>query len=210
MEECLHHTSLISIVFSWTLEDLLNENLFKHQVPKIPKTFLSTNGYMNSFFPALIEETHSDLYSSLMSVSQASFCEIRTMEISKDFNPPHDLFYNITVKNITDEVYGVGKYEPEVGDLIAFTNIRPRSVYDLSRIKHYCHIAYIHGLKDEFTDEIPILLSKYMDMEMHSKFDLRKNKAQKLYAVYLVNMTTNVRIWKALNSEMEGSNMNII
>jgi senataxin len=44
-------------------------------------------------------------------------------EISKDFNPPHDLFYNITVKNITDEVYGVGKYEPEVGDLIAFTNI---------------------------------------------------------------------------------------
>ncbi|KAK2376777.1 P-loop containing nucleoside triphosphate hydrolase superfamily protein [Trifolium repens] len=210
MEECLHHTSLISIVFSWTLEDLLNENLFKHQVPKIPKTFLSTNGYMNSFFPALIEETHSDLFSSLMSVPQASFCEIRTMEMSKEFNPPYDLYYNITVKNITDEVYGVGKYEPEVGDLIAFTNIRPRSVYDLSRIKNYCHIAYICGSKDEFTDEIPILLSKYMDIEMHGKFDLRKSKPQKLYAVYLVNMTTNVRIWKALNSEMEGSNMNII
>jgi hypothetical protein len=30
-----------------------------------------------------------------------------------------DFFYNITVKNITDEVYGVGNYEPEVGDLIA-------------------------------------------------------------------------------------------
>jgi hypothetical protein len=30
-----------------------------------------------------------------------------------------DYFYNITVKNITVEVYGVGKYEPEVGDLIA-------------------------------------------------------------------------------------------
>jgi senataxin len=44
-------------------------------------------------------------------------------EISKDFNPPDDLFYNITVKNVTGEGYGVGKYEPEVGDLIAFTNI---------------------------------------------------------------------------------------
>ena len=143
-----------------------------------------------------------------MSVPQASFCEIRTMEISKDFNPPHDLFYEITLKNITDEVYGVGKYEPEVGDLIAFTNIRPRSVYDLSRIKRYCHIAYIHGSKDEFTDEIPILLSKYM--EMHDKFDLRRSKAHKLYAVCLINMTTNIRIWKALNSEMEGSNINII
>jgi senataxin len=49
-----------------------------------------------------------------------------------------------------------------------------------------------------------------MEMEMHSKFDLRRNKAQKLYAVYLINMTTNVRIWKAFNSEMEGSNMNKI
>ncbi|CAJ2652915.1 unnamed protein product [Trifolium pratense] len=98
----------------------------------------------------------------------------RTMEMSKEFNPPYDLYYNITVKNITDEVYGVGKYEPEVGDLIAFTSIRPRSVYDLSRIKNYCHIAYICGSKDEFTDEIPILLSKYMEMEMHGKFDSTK------------------------------------
>jgi len=148
---------------------------------------------MNSFFPALIEETHCDLYS---------------IEISKDIHPPYDLFYQITVRNITDEVYGVGKYEPEVGDLIAFTNIRPRSVYDLCRIKNYCHIGYISGLKDEFTDEIPIVSSKYL--EIHDKFDLRRNKAQKLYSVHLVNMTTNVRIWKALNSEMEGSNMNII
>jgi hypothetical protein len=163
---------------------------------------------MNSFFPALIEETHCDLYSSLLSVNQASLCEIRTIEMSKYFHPPNDLFYQITVRNITDEVYGVGKYEPEVGDLIAFTNIRPKSVYDLSRIKNYCHIGYICVSKDEFTDEIPIVLSKYL--EIHDKFDLRRNKAQKLYAVHLVNMTTNVRIWKALNSEMEGSNMNII
>jgi hypothetical protein len=58
-----------------------------------------------------------------------------------------DFFYNITVKNITDEVYGVGKYEHEVGDHIAFTNIQPRNVYDLSTIQNYCHIAYIHGQK---------------------------------------------------------------
>lgn len=32
MEKCLHRGSLIDIVFSWTLEDILNENLFKYQV----------------------------------------------------------------------------------------------------------------------------------------------------------------------------------
>ncbi|XP_045832762.1 helicase sen1-like [Trifolium pratense] len=206
MEDCLHHGSLINIVFSWTLEELLNENLFKFQVPKIPRTFSSTNDYMNSFMPALVEETHTDLYSSLLSVPQASFCEIRTMEISKDFNRPYDLSYQFTLKNITDEVYGVGKYVPETGDLIAFTNIRPRSVSDLSRIGSYCHIGYIFGSKDEFNDEFPVLLSK----EMQNNFDSRRNNAQKLYAVFLVNMTTNIRIWNALNSEMEGSNINII
>ncbi|XP_003616118.3 helicase sen1 [Medicago truncatula] len=205
MEKCLHRGSLIDIVFSWTLEDILNENLFKYQVPKIPKTFISTNDYVNSFFPALIEETHSYLSSSLWNVPQA-FCEIRTMEISKDFNYPHALFYQTTLKNTTEEVYGVGKYEPEVGDLVAFTNVRPRSVSDLSRIERYCHIGYICGSKDELNDQITMLLSK----EMHNNIDLRSNKAQKLYVVYLINMTTNIRIWNALNSDMEESNMNII
>ncbi|WJX58554.1 hypothetical protein P8452_43997 [Trifolium repens] len=206
MEEYLHHGSLINIVFSWTLDDLLNENLFQYQVPMIPRIFSSSNEYMNSFMPALVEETHSDLYSSLWSVPHASFCEIRTMEISKDFNRPYDLFYQFTLKNITDEVYGVGKYEPEAGDIIAFTNMRPRSVDDLTRTGSYCHIGYICGSKDECNDEFPVLLS----MEMHNNFDSRRNNAQKLYAVFLVNMTTNIRIWNALNSEMEGSNMNII
>jgi len=32
IEECLHGASLIDIVFSWTLEDILNKNLFKYQV----------------------------------------------------------------------------------------------------------------------------------------------------------------------------------
>jgi len=176
------------------------------QVPKIPKTFSSTNDYVNSFFPSLIEETHGDLSSSLWSVPQASFCEIRTMEISKDFNHPDSLFYQITLKNTTEEVYGVRKYEPEAGDLVAFTNIRPRSVYDLSRIKRYCHIGYICGSKDEINDKITMLLSK----EMHNNIDLRSNKAQKLYVVYLINITTNIRIWNALNSDMKESNMNII
>ncbi|XP_061348075.1 helicase sen1-like [Gastrolobium bilobum] len=202
------HASLLDIVFSWTINDVLNENLFKHKVQKIPQTFLSTKHYMKSFIPSLIEETHSDLFSSLIGVSQAPYCEILTIERSRDFRPPKDLLYQITLKSTTDAVKEVGKYEPEVGDLIAFTNIRPRSIHDLNRPKRYYHIAYVHSSKDVITDEIPVLSSKYMEMDMKSH--LSNNKAQKLYAVYLLNMTTNVRIWKALKSQFEGANMNII
>ncbi|MCI25158.1 regulator of nonsense transcripts-like protein, partial [Trifolium medium] len=37
-------------------------------------------------------------------------------------------------------------------------------------------------------------------MKMNIENDLWNNKELKLYAVYLMNMTTNVRIWNALNS----------
>lgn len=146
-----------------------------------------------------------------MSVSHAPFCEISTIETSINFNPPKDLFYHITLKSIIDEVnHDVVKYEPEFGDLFAFTNIKPRSINDLNRTNRYCQMAYVCGSKDEYTDEIPILLSKYMEMDDNKNSDFRRNKAQKLYVVYLINMTTNVRIWKFLNSQLEGSNMNII
>lgn len=175
------------------------------QVPKIPKTFMSTDEYMNSFIPALIEETHSDLSSSLINLSQAPFCEILTIEPSPNFDPPNALFCQITVKSsATDDV---GKYEPEVGDIFAFTDVRPRSIHDLTSLKRHYHIAYVRRPKDGFTEEIPILLSKYM--EMNGESDL-SNKKQKLYAVYLMNMTTNIRIWRALNSQLEGADMNNI
>ncbi|CAJ1970809.1 unnamed protein product [Sphenostylis stenocarpa] len=206
--ETLEHANLVDIVFSWTLEDVINENLFKHKVKKIPSTFCSKKDYLNSFIPALIEETHSDLSSSLISVSQAPSCEIMTIERSKDFKLPNALFYQITLKSTTDDVKGVGKYEPESGDLIAFSNIRPRSRDDLKKTKEYWHIAYVLKPPDIFSNEIRILTSKFIENDI--EIDLRSNKVQELYAVDLLNMTTNVRIWNALTSKLKGAGQSIV
>ena len=64
---------------------------------------------------------------------------------SWDFKPPKDLFYQMTLKRIIDDVQNVGKYEPEVGDLIVFTDIRPRSIDDLNRPKRiaYCLCLWV-------------------------------------------------------------------
>ncbi|WVY90100.1 hypothetical protein V8G54_035614 [Vigna mungo] len=206
--ENLGHGSLVDTVFSWTLKDVFNEKLFKHKVKKIPQTFHSIKDYMNSFIPALIEETHSDLSSSLMSVSQAPFSEINTLQRSMDFEFPYDLFYQITLKGTTDDVKGARKYEPETGDVIAFTNVRPRRINDLKMTKEYCHIAYVLKSPDIFSAEITILTSKFMENDI--EIDVRSNKSQKLYAVYLMNMTTNIRILKALTSRLEGADTNIL
>ncbi|XLS64617.1 hypothetical protein HN51_024591 [Arachis hypogaea] len=120
-----------------------------------------------------------------------------TIQRSKDFKPPKDLFYKMRVKKVTEEVQNVGKYEPEFGDIVAFTDVRPKGIYDLNRPKMQYHIAYICGSEDEFPDEIEVLSSKCLDMD--SVLTGNINKTEKLYVVYLLNMATNIRIWRALN-----------
>lgn len=168
---------------------------------------------MNSFIPSLIEETHSDMCSSLKGVSRASFCEILTVERDSEcFKLPKDLFYLLTLKtnsdDVEDAVEDVGRYEPTLGDVIAFTDIRPKCIDDLNRPKRYYHIAYVTGPADEDANEFPILSSKYM--EMMDERDLRSNQVTKLYAVHLLNILTNILIWNALNSGLVNAERNIV
>lgn len=157
---------------------------------------------MKSFIPSLIEETHCDLSSSIIGISRAPMCEILTL-MPRNFEK--GLCYQITVRKKTNgDSRNGGEYEPGVGDLIALTeNIRPNSIQDLNRPRRFYHVAYVQGLK---CDQITILSSKPIEIEPN----MRSKKAQKLYAVYLLNMITNIRIWKALNSQLVGANLNII
>ncbi|KAL2333166.1 hypothetical protein Fmac_014379 [Flemingia macrophylla] len=198
---------LVKTVFSWTIKDVLNDNLCKDKVQKIPQRFLSTTAYFNSFIPSLIEETHSALSSSLKGVSRAPFCEISSVE--RSITPTKNfLCYQISVKRTDIDVNG--KYEPEAGDLIAFTDIKPKTVDDLDRPKREYHIGYVHAIKESI-GKISILTSKSFNMYNAPRlYALKGDNAPKLYAFHLLNLTTNVRIWKALNSQLEGASISMI
>ncbi|PNX99047.1 hypothetical protein L195_g022308, partial [Trifolium pratense] len=154
-------------------------------VKKIPETFKSPEDYKEAFIPLLLEETHTDLSSSLLGVARAPFCEILKLKRdSKLFKLPKPLFYKIQFKK------NVGKYEPEFGDLILFTDIRPKSVDDLklNTANSPYHIAFVYGPTPK-TDEIQkvqVLSSKCINTDFES--NTRDNETQKLYAVYLMNM----------------------
>ncbi|XP_045833411.1 uncharacterized protein LOC123924528 [Trifolium pratense] len=198
----------LDIVFSWSLKDVLNENLYRNKVKKIPETFNSPTDYKNSFITPLLEETHSDLYSSLSTgVSHAPFCEVTKVERDiKEFRLPKALFYQLSLKSSTNvDEKDVVKYEPEAGDLIAFTDNRPRRADDLNTQRCPYTIAYVIAPKDDFSGEILILSSKCL-----TEFDFKKDSTNKMFAVQLMNMTTNIRIWKALNSQTEGEHLDLI
>ncbi|KAJ6364485.1 hypothetical protein OIU76_029440 [Salix suchowensis] len=249
--------SLVDEVLSWSIPDVLNQDLYRNQVKKIPETFMSTTHYMNSFIPALIEETHADLCSNMTMVSQAPAREISSLDQAKEHKHPKDMFYKICFEKIRNnglpnmttvsqaptweisslekakehkppkDLNGEGIYDPGVGDLLALTDVRPKDIADLNRPGFNYLLAYVHRLhkaqenddNDKY-DILSILTSKPIEFELEDQKNkkkskiagkgMRKNMKANVFVVYLVNMMTNIRIWRSLNSELEGGNMNII
>ncbi|XP_028125769.1 uncharacterized protein LOC114322616 isoform X1 [Camellia sinensis] len=223
-EEPNEGQGLIDLVFSWSLADVLNKDLYKGKVNLIPMTFSSTKDYMKSFIYPLIEETHADLLSSIEMVAGAPIREILTVETTKGF--PKILRYNIILERMEDTANNYeGMYEPAVGDLIALTELKPKCIDDLHRPKSPYLVALVTETNDDSdcfwiqqeenkqeenkddSDklEIKVLSSNLIVFDADELKD--QNKKRKLFAVYLTNLITNLRIWTALNSE---GNMKII
>lgn len=188
---------------------------------------MSTEHYMNSFIPALIEETRADLCSNMTMVSQALTREISSLGKAKENKPPKDLFYKIWFGKMRNNLNGEGTYDPGVGDLLALTDVRPKHIDDLNRPGFNYLLAYVHRLYkaqdngggDKYYT-LSILTSKPIEFELEEQENkkesiiagkgMRSNMKDHVFVVYLVNMMTNIRIWRSLNSELEGGNMNII
>lgn len=126
---------------------------FFGQVNRIPDTFLSADHYLKSFVYPLIEETHADLRSNFTTLRRAPACEVLDVKKQKEFKPPKNLFYELTWKS------GPGLYEPEFGDLMALTDVKPKCIDDLNRPKRPYLIALVQG-KNEDSVKINVLSSK--------------------------------------------------
>ncbi|KAH0850115.1 hypothetical protein HID58_095770 [Brassica napus] len=138
--------SLINEVFSWSLQKILNKDIFKERIRTIPEKFWSVDEYLNCFVPHLLEETRTELCSSLGSLSKAPVFYIRSVEARtiKETSRRSNHF-NISLKGVDVERNNT-IYEPKCGDLIALTEAgRPRSVNDLNPLV----LAYVFSVEDE-------------------------------------------------------------
>ena len=144
-------------------------------------------------------------------VSEAPACEITYIRSAEDYNPPYDLLYETEMKTIVNSDKKGDIYEPETGDIIALTDMRPTCVDDLNRPWNSYLIALIRRVTQDLEDEnvywAQILASKPISFELYKQKDGRYIYG---FAIYLTNMTTNTRIWNVLNSEPDGRGMYII
>ncbi|KAI3870778.1 hypothetical protein MKX03_006762 [Papaver bracteatum] len=200
---------LTKTVFSWSVQDIFNEELYKYKVAKIPECFESRNEYLSSFTFPLIEETRAELCSKMEGITFAPWAEVISVEKVK---PVESLIQNLTVDFWRNRKNERKKelYCPKPGDLFVLSNALPELASDLDRIGITWTFGVVTNVKakkgeeEESRDDIP---STSFKVQTPKAIDTHEGMHNSLFVVFLTNMTTNTRIWNALG--MSG-NMSII
>ncbi|XP_047975445.1 helicase sen1-like [Salvia hispanica] len=188
-------TQLTDFIFSWSISDIINKDLYKDKVDKIPTTFESVDHYLKSFTIPLIEETHAAILSNVTALHSAPSREV--YNVKKSTNPDdHILLYDVTLK--AGEMHSPKLYEPQFLDLVALSDIRPKCVSDLVRPKSPFTLAVVTHASDDASVMIRVVFSKPV------LFENSKN-GDKLFVVCLANLNTNDRIWGALHTPIEAN-----
>ncbi|XP_058098091.1 uncharacterized ATP-dependent helicase C29A10.10c-like isoform X2 [Magnolia sinica] len=190
---------LVDFIFSWSIQDVFNDDLFKEEVEKIPDKFQSVEQYYGSFIFPLIEETRSDLCSSMEVLSKAPVYRIESVGVSscKDV-------YGISMEPFRN-VLGKGGKEtsvPKKGDIYALCNAVPLTFADLNCGGRSYTLGLVTGNKDA-ESRPPFEVQAKVSKEVVAP----EGKEKPLFAVFLINIMTNNRIWMALNAPCRNSNV---
>ncbi|WVZ86864.1 hypothetical protein U9M48_033583 [Paspalum notatum var. saurae] len=192
--------NLVDVILSWSLEDVMNEGLFKDKVKRIPSTFSNLKRYLESYVSPLLEELRAELSSGLESISTMPFVRIPSIEEKKA-----NKIYEISVASDFQAAKSRNQpecYAPSVGDIIILSDVKPGHISDIACSgKPYC-IAFVTEGGDEDEDSPP---SKYVIIAA-GKIDAadvncQDGKRNTLFAVYLLNIVTYIRIWRCLDYE---------
>nr|POE80710.1 tpr and ankyrin repeat-containing protein 1 [Quercus suber] len=171
--------SLIDVVFSWCLEDVLNEDLYMNKVEKIPESFQSVQQYFGSFIFSLLDETRAELSSSLDSISSAPYAGVNSLQECGE------CVYDVKVDQWMYKSSSSKPYKMFPGDILVFTDSKPQTISDLKQEGGTWTLALVtEGICTEFKVKASCCI------EVH--------KPQ--FVVFLRNITTNRNIWNALHT----------
>ncbi|CAL8993557.1 unnamed protein product [Prunus brigantina] len=195
------------IVFSWSLEDIFNENLYKKQVQKIPESFDSVQHYFSSYLYPLLEETRAQVHSSMETIDKAPSAEVVGCEECNPYGPYGENVYDIKVDCWRNRFNDRGKepYKTLPGDLFVLADAKPETVSDLQRggtgRSSWAFVSVTNVPENEDEDDID---STSLYFRVKASKDITHTS---LFLVFLVNLIPNNRIWKAL---LKSGNLKII
>ncbi|KAL5827573.1 hypothetical protein ACOSQ3_019411 [Xanthoceras sorbifolium] len=184
---------LIDAVFSWSLEDILNDNFFKDKVGKIPESFGSVGQYFGSYVIPLLEETRTELCSGMETISRAPIANVVALKSRKSSKTK---LYDVMVDNWQNTSSNRGKeaYKTFPGDILILADTKPETTSDLlwmGRMWTFVSIISIQKNKSEIGTMLKVKASKDIQVD-----DMWKKS---LFLIFLANVTPNKRIWHSLH-----------
>lgn len=150
--------------------------------------------YLSSFEFPLLEDTRAALAASLETVYKAPFAEVTSVKETK----PDTLLYDVKVDSWRNKISDRGKepYRTLPGDLVLLSDSKPESVSDLQRIGWMYTFASVTKISDD--ENCDNCTSSGFKLKTACNIEVGDQQSKSLYVIYLTNMTTNKRIWKAL------------
>ncbi|KAI3903276.1 hypothetical protein MKW98_031930 [Papaver atlanticum] len=167
-------------------------------VEKIPECFQSVEDYLGSYTLPLIEEICSELFSSMEVLHDAPFAEV----ISVKESAPHGSFlYELKFDSWRNINSGTGKeqYSPKCGDLFVLSDVVPEIATDLKQCVRTCTFALVMKDMKEPNATEDDKISSYLEFWTSKLVEVNVGMRNSVFAVFLVNLTTKIRIWRALH-----------
>ncbi|XP_061990361.1 uncharacterized protein LOC133708840 [Rosa rugosa] len=182
-------------VFSWSLENIFNEDLYKDKVKKIPESFQSAEHYFGSYIYPLLEETRAEVHSSMETLNRAPFAEVVGFEEAKPYGTK---LYDVKVDYWRNRFSDSGKepYKTLPGDLFVLADAKPETVFDLQRVGRSWAFASATNVSESENEDDSTSL--YFKVKASKEFEV-ENSRTSLFIVFLVNLIPEGRIWKALH-----------
>ncbi|KAL5760633.1 hypothetical protein ACOSQ2_019471 [Xanthoceras sorbifolium] len=183
-------------VFSWSIDDIFNENLFKDKVKKIPESFHSVGQYFGSYVFPLLEETRAQLCSGMDIISRAPFAQVFYFEESKPYGTK---LYDVKVDDWTNRFGNCGKepYKTLPGDVLILADAKPQSASDLQMVGRKWTFLSVTKIPE---DEHGIgSTSTYFKVKASKDLQLDDKMKKSMFVIFLTNLIPNKRIWVSLH-----------
>ncbi|XP_031742058.1 uncharacterized protein LOC101214394 isoform X2 [Cucumis sativus] len=182
---------LIDHLFSWTLEDILYDDFYRDKVQNIPESFKSVHQYLGSYLFPLLEETRAELSSGLKAIHKAPFARMVSIEEPKSSGK---LLLNVKLDVWKNTANNSGKepYRTLPGDIFLILDDKPETDMNLQCSTRTWAFASVNKITDTgCSTNLKLNVSKNISGE--------HGMQKEFFIVFLMNVTTNLRIWNSLH-----------
>ncbi|KAI4312707.1 hypothetical protein MLD38_037507 [Melastoma candidum] len=191
------------LVFSWSIDDVLDKHLHTHRVKGIPSTFSSTTQYFQSYELPLLEETRAGISSSVEDIRARPYAKVVQFSTRKKDVNGEKMTFDVEVDGWKNRSGQPNKepYKTLPGDLLLLTTAAPEDIREVRQLGSEWAFAMVRNIKgddDDNNDDQNDDNASATRFKVQAIWTSDRSDWLPEFVVHLVNMSTAKRIWTAL------------